>query len=133
MGQAAVNVADDGVAEVHQTLGDAALAHGKAGKGVQGNGQQRKAVHALKHTLGDGNGAAAAQKQDAADGGQAQAHGNGHTQEQQYEKGNQQPGNHSLSPPSGFSVSSTIRLTTAPMMQITPAMGKMVYTWPMVN
>jgi hypothetical protein len=41
------------------------------------------AVHALKHALGNGDGAAAAQEQDAADGGQAQTHGDGHAQKQQ--------------------------------------------------
>ena len=81
--QTAVDVADDGVAEVHQALGNTALGHGEAGKGVQGNSQQCKAVHALKHALGNGDGAAAAQEQDAADGGQAQTHGDGHAQKQQ--------------------------------------------------
>ena len=65
MSQTAVDVADDGVAEIHQALGNAALGHGEAGKGVQRDGQQCKAVHALKHALGNGDGAAAAQEQDA--------------------------------------------------------------------
>ena len=86
MGQTTVDVADDGVAEVHQALGDAALGHGETGEGIQGDGQQSKTVHALKHTLGDGNGAAAAEEEDAADGGQAQTHGDGHTEEQQNEE-----------------------------------------------
>ena len=95
MSQTAVDVADNGVAEVHQALGNTALGHGEAGKGVQGNSQQCKAVHALKHALGNGDGAAAAQEQDAAHGGQAQSarhtnkcdiHGDGHAQKQQNEE-----------------------------------------------
>ena len=86
MSQTAVDVADDGVAEIHQALGNTALGHGETGKGVQRDGQQCKAVHALKHALGNGNGAAAAQKQDAADGGQAQTHGDGYAQKQQNEE-----------------------------------------------
>ena len=89
MGQTAVDVAHDGVAEVHQPVGDAAFAHGEAGKGVQGDGQQSEAVHALKHPLGDGDHVAAVQEEDAAYGGQAQAHGDGHPQEQQDKEGNQ--------------------------------------------
>ena len=86
MSQSAVDVADDGVTEVHQALGNTALGHGETGKGVQRDGQQCKAVHALKHALGNGDGAAAAQEQDAADGGQAQTHGDGHAQKQQNEE-----------------------------------------------
>ena len=86
MSQTAIDMADDGVAEIHQALGNAALGHGETGKGVQRDGQQCKAVHALKHALGNGDGAAAAQKQDAADGGQAQTHGDGYAQKQQNEE-----------------------------------------------
>ena len=91
MRQTAVNMADDGVAEVHEALGNAALGHGVAGEGVERNGEQRPAVHTFKHTLSHGDKTAAVKEDNAAHCGQAERNADRHTQHHHYGKAYKQP------------------------------------------
>ena len=139
MGEAAVDVADDGIAEVHQAGGNAAFGHGVAGKGVEGNGQQRPGVHALEHALHNRDHIAVADKEDASHGGEAEGNADGHAEHHHDGKADQQPGDHtharSSFPSSSWatmsrvlssfgSVSVTTMCTTAATMQIMAATGK---------
>ena len=121
MRQAAVNVADNGVAEIHQTLGNTALGHGVTRKGIQGNGQQCPGVHTLEHTLGDGDQGAAVKESDTAHGSQTQCNADRHAQKHKDKETAQKPSNHFSS---SFLVSSTTRFTSTHRMHNTPAAGK---------
>ena len=124
--QATVDVTHDGVAEVHEALGNTAFGHGVASEGVEGDSQKSPAVHALKHPLGHGDDVAAVQEQDAAHGGQAQGDANGYADDHHDDETDEQPSDHSSFPPSSFAVRVTSRWMTAQMMHSTPATGKIM-------
>ncbi len=87
MRQASVDMADDGIAEVHQSLGDASLGHRVARECIERNREKRPGIHSLKHTLADSyDSAGAADDQDAAHGGQAKRDSDRHAENHHYNK-----------------------------------------------
>jgi len=84
VGKAAIDMAYYGIAEVHKSVGNAALGHGVACKGIEGDSQKSPAVYTLKHTLTDGNKVATAEEKDTAHCGQTQRNTDGDTQNHHY-------------------------------------------------